>query len=367
MPLILAVDDAPNNLMLLVDLLAVKGYQVETAASGAEALEKIAGVRPDLVLLDVVMPQMSGYEVCRRIREDPATMLLPVVMVTALDPAEERVKGLEAGADDFLTKPINQAELLARVKSLLRIKSLYDKVQDQAHQLGQLNANLEKRVEEQVLQLGRLAQLKRFFPPQLAELIIAGDVEDPLRTRRREVTVSFLDLRGFTAFADSSEPEEVMGLLRDYHGEMGQIIDAHGGTLEQFAGDSLMVIFNDPLPVEDPAVRAVRMALEAQRRFQELMSPWRKRGHEIDLGIGVAHGYATIGAIGYQARIGYGVIGRVSNLAARLCAEAKPGQILISQPVFAQVEHKVEAEDIGQVSLRGFLRPVPAYNVIRLQ
>jgi adenylate cyclase len=227
---ILVVDDTPRNVKLLADLLAVKGYEVLTAASGAEALEQVTRARPDLVLLDVVMPGMTGYEVCRRIRADPAGRILPVVMVTALDPAEERIKGIEAGADDFLTKPINQPELLARVRSLLRIKSLYVELEES-------NRTLEQRVAEQVEQLERLSRLKRFFSPQLAELILSGGAEDPLKSHRREITVVFLDLRGFTAFAETAEPEEVMGVLRDYHAQMGRIIMAHDGTLERFAGD----------------------------------------------------------------------------------------------------------------------------------
>jgi adenylate cyclase len=364
---ILVVDDQANNRQLLADLLSAKGYAVVTAASGEEGLTKVASVRPDLVLLDIVMPDISGYDVCRSIRADARTGILPVIMVTALDPMEERIKGLEAGADDFLTKPINKAELLARVKSLLRIKSLYDTVQRQASQLAELNTGLERRVQEQVDQLQRLAQFKRFFPPQLAELILAGELGNPLKTHRREVAVLFLDLRGFTAFADSSEPEEVMGLLQNYHREMGGLIDAYEGTLEQFAGDSMMVIFNDPVTVEDPAGRAIRMAVEMQQRFAELMVPWRKRGHDIALGIGIAYGYATIGAIGFEARVGYGVIGRVSNLAARLCAEAQPGHILVSAPVYALVERIVEVEEIGPLQLKGFARPVAAYNILRLK
>jgi adenylate cyclase len=366
-PTILVVDDQAANRKLLADLLQAKGYAAVTASGGKEALAKVASVWPDLVLLDVMMPDLSGYEVCKRIRAQPGTGILPVVMVTALDPAQERIKGIEAGADDFLTKPINQPELLARVKSLLRIKSLYDTVQDQAAELSELNTGLEKRVQEQIGELQRLAQLKRFFPPQLAEMIVAGDLDDPLKTRRREVSVAFLDLRGFTAFADTSEPEEVMGLLRSYHGEMGRLIHAYGGTLEQFAGDSMMVIFNDPVIVEDPAPRAVRMAIDMQRRFDELMVAWRKRGHDIALGIGIAHGYATIGAIGFEERIGYGVIGRVTNLAARLCVEAKPGQILISAPVHALVEDIIQGEEIEQVNLKGFVKPVAAYRVLRLK
>jgi class 3 adenylate cyclase len=364
---ILVVDDTPHNVKLLVDLLTAKGYQVKSASSGPQALVSIAEEPPDLVLLDIVMPEMTGYEVCRKIRDQPNTAALPVVLVTSLDPREEKIRGLEAGADDFLTKPINQAELLARVRTLLRVKSLYDTVQEQAAQLAQWNKELEQRVEQQVAQLAKLSELKRFFPAQLVELIIAGDVDDPLKTHRREVTVAFLDLRGFTAFSDNAEPEEVIGFLRDYHRDMGQLIQKHGGTLEQFAGDSLMVIFNDPIKVDDPAARAVRMAVEMRERFLQTMQPWKKRGHDIGLGLGIAHGYATIGAIGFEDRIGYGVIGRVTNMAARLCSEAKAGQILISQPVFALVEEVVDVEDAGELTLKGFHRPVPACSVIRLK
>ncbi len=366
-PVVLVVDDQAPNRKLLADLLATRGYGVETAESGEEALARIESVRPDLVLLDVVMPGLSGYDVCRRIRADPATGVLPVVMVTALDPAQERIKGLEAGADDFLTKPINTPELLARVKSLLRVKSFHDTVQAQASELAELNAGLEKRVQEQLGELQRLAQLKRFFPPQLAERIVAGDVDDPLATHRREIAVVILDLRGFTAFADASEPEEVMSLLRRYHQVMGQLIQAHGGTLEQFSGGSMLVIFNDPVISEDPAGHAVRMALEMRLRFDELMNTWRRRGHDISLGIGVAYGYATIGAIGDEARVGYGAIGRVTNLAARLSAEAPAGQILVSASVYELVESLVDAEEANQVNLSGFARPGPAYRIAGLK
>src|SRR5574342_126152 len=260
---ILVVDDTPRNVKLLADLLTVKGYDVVTAASGREALSAVDSQPPDLVLLDVVMPEMSGYEVCRAIRSQPATAMLPVIMVTALDPSQERVKGIEAGADDFLTKPINQPELLARVRSLLRIKELYDELAD-------LNRTLEQRVAEQVAQLERLARLKRFFSPQLADLIVSGGAEDPLKTHRREVTVVFLDLRGFTAFAETAEPEEVMGVLREYHAEMGKLILDHEGTLERFTGDGMMVFFNDPVPVPNPAERAIRMAVAMRESVEKL-------------------------------------------------------------------------------------------------
>ena len=364
---ILVVDDTPKNVKLLADLLTVKGYRVVTAASGREALARLESDEPDLVLLDVVMPEMSGYEVCRKIRENPATEMLPVVMVTALDPAEERIKGIEAGADDFLTKPINQAELLARVKSLLRIKELYDTVQAQASQLSDLNKNLERRVQEQVGQLERLGRLKRFFSPQLAELIVAGGADDPLKTHRREVTVVFLDLRGFTAFAETSEPEEVMGVLREYHAEMGRLVLAHEGTLERFTGDGMMIFFNDPVPVPNPAERAIGMALAMRAKVAELIAKWRKLGHDLDFGVGIAQGYATIGGIGFEGRWDYGAIGTVTNLAARLCAEAKPGQILISQRLLGTVDELIDVEAVGELTLKGFHRPVTAYNILGMK
>ena len=364
---VLVVDDQPQNVKLLADLLAVKGYAVVTAASGAEALEQVTSAPPDLVLLDVVMPGMSGYEVCQRIRADAATAMIPVIMVTALDPREERIRGLEAGADDFLTKPINQPELLARVRSLLRIKSLYDTVARQRAELAQWNARLEERVRSQVEELGRLAQLKRFFSPQLAEMIVAGGAADPLASHRREVAVVFVDLRGFTAFAETAEPEDVMALLREFHAEMGHLILASEGTLERFTGDGMMIFFNDPVEVVDPGPRAVRLAVAMRDRVDELVQRWKRRGHELGCGFGIAQGYATICAIGFEGRVDYGAIGTVTNLAARLCGEAKPGQILASQRVFGEVDELVEAESIGELALRGFAKPVPAWEILRLR
>jgi class 3 adenylate cyclase len=357
---VMIVDDTAVNLKLLADLLTAKGYAVVTAVSGAEALAKIQAEPPDLVLLDVMMPGMSGYDVCRKLREDPATAMLPVVMVTALDPGQERVKGIEAGADDFLTKPIHQAELLARVRSLLRVKTLWD-------QLAELNRTLEARVAEQVAQLERLGRLKRFFSPHLAEAIVAGGADDPLKSHRREITVVFLDLRGFTAFAETVEPEEVMGVLREYHAAMGRLVLEHEGTLERFTGDGMMIFFNDPTPVPNPAERAVRMALAMRARVEELARAWKKQGYELDFGVGVAQGYATIGAIGFEGRVDYGAIGNVTNLAARLCGEAQPGQILVSRRLFGSLEELIAAEPVGELSLKGFSRPVTAFNVTGLK
>ena len=353
---ILVVDDTPVNVKLLADLLGAKGYVVTTAASGKEALDKIEAEPPDIVLLDVMMPGMTGYEVCKKLRENRATAMLPVVMVTALDPGQERVKGIEAGADDFLTKPINQPELLARVRSLLRVKALHD-------ELTELNRTLEARVAAQVAQLDNLGRLKRFFSPQLAEAILTGGAEDPLKSHRREITVVFLDLRGFTAFAETAEPEEVMAVLREYHAEMGMLIVAHEGTLERFTGDGMMIFFNDPVVVENPSERAVRMAVAMRQRVAELAVRWRKLGHDLDFGVGIAQGYATIGAIGFEGRVDYGAIGSVTNLAARLCGEARPGQILVQRRVFTAVEELVESAPVGELALKGFSRPIPTYEI----
>ena len=357
---ILVVDDTDRNVKLLSDLLKFKGFAVVTASGGREALEQVDREQPDLVLLDVMMPDLNGYDVCRKIRENPTTGVLPVVMVTALDPGQERIKGLDAGADDFLTKPINQAELLARVRSLLRIKEFYDQLED-------LNKNLEQRVQAQVSELERLSRLKRFFSPQLAEAIVNGGTEDPLRSHRREITVVFLDLRGFTAFAETAEPEEVMGVLREYHAAMGSLILEHEGTLERFTGDGMMVFFNDPVPVDNPAERAIRMALAMRDRVAQLATGWRKRGHDLAVGVGIAQGYATLGAIGFEGRWDYGAIGTVTNLSARLCGEAKGGQILVSSPVAGAAEDLVETEEVGALALKGFLRPVPTFSVLRLR
>ena len=333
---ILVVDDTPANIKLLGDLLRLKGYEVSTATNGEEALAAIAKQPPDLVLLDIMMPGLNGYEVCRKIRENPATALLPVVLATSLDPAQERVKGIEAGADDFLSKPVNQPELFARVRSLLRIKGLQDE---------------------------RLARLKSFFSPQLAEAIAAGKGDELLKTHRREITVEFFDLRGFTAFTDEAEPEEVMELLRSFHAALGRLVLAEQGTLERFAGDSVMVFFNDPLPIEKPAEHAVRTALAMHEAFVPIAAHWKKQGYELGLGVGIAQGYATLGAIGFEGRWDYAAIGRVTNLAARLCAEAKGGQVLVDRKTMAALEGAFQFDPVGPLALKGFDKPVPAFSL----
>lgn len=361
---ILVVDDVEQNLRLLADLLVFNGWRVSRAMSGEQALDCVQADPPDLVLLDVMMPGLTGYDVCRRLRAEPAHALLPIVLVTALDPAGERLKGLEAGADDFLSKPIHRPELLARVRSLLRIKSLHDQVQRQASELAAWNRQLEQRVADSVAQLDRLSRLKRFFSPALADAILSGGAEDPLKSHRREIVVVFLDLRGYTAFTETADPEEVMGVLREYHAAMGALILAHEGTLERFTGDGIMVFFNDPQPLPDPAHHALRMALQMQAAMQGLAAGWQRRGYDLQLGIGVAMGFASIGGIGFEGRIDYGAIGIVTNLAARLCAEAAGGEILAAPRVIAALGPDCATEPVGPFALKGFLRPVSAARVL---
>jgi adenylate cyclase len=366
-PRILIVDDTPANVHILQARLAANGYDIVTATDGEQALAAVRETGPDLILLDVMMPKLDGLEVCRRLRADASLPFIPIILVTAKTDPKDVIAGLEAGGDEYLTKPVDQAALVARVKSMLRIKNLHDTVQALAEERAEWNRTLERRVEEQVGQLEQLGRLKRFFSPQLAELIVAGGADDPLKTHRREVAVVFLDLRGFTAFAETAEPEEVMGVLREYHAEMGKLILEHEGTLERFTGDGMMIFFNDPLPVSDPAERAIRMALAMRERVHHLGRAWEKRGHDLALGVGIAQGYATIGAIGFEGRWDYGAIGTVTNLAARLCGEAKGGQILVSSRVAGLLEELIELEEVGRLTLKGFLRPVPTLNAVGLK
>ncbi len=364
---IMVVDDNEGNREMLARRLARQGYRVEVAAGGRQALKTLESTAVDLVLLDVMMPEMDGYEVLQRLKADARLRDIPVLMISALDEIQSVVRCIELGAEDYLSKPFDPVLLRARIGACLEKKRLHDQEARHRQELAELNRTLEQRVQEQVAQLERLGRLKRFFSPQLAELIVEGGAEDPLKTHRREVTVVFLDLRGFTAFAETAEPEEVMGVLREYHAEMGKLILEHEGTLERFTGDGMMIFFNDPVPVPSPVERAIRMAVAMRDRVGELSVAWRKRGYDLAFGIGVAQGYATIGAIGFEGRWDYGAIGTVTNLAARLCGEARGGQILVSSRVAGAAEGLVETEEVGPLVLKGLLKPVPTINVLRLK
>ncbi len=359
---IVAVDDLPQNLRLLDAILSPRGYRVLTAQSGEEALGMLPDSGADLVLLDILMPGMDGYEVCRRIRRTPGLEFLPVVMITASGD-QEKVRAIEAGADDFVTKPLNQGELLARVASLARVKRYQDTIQRQTDELARWNAELEARVTAQVDELERVNRLRRFLSPQLVDLVIDSGDEGFLSSHRREIVVVFCDLRGFTPFAESSEPEEVMGVLGEYHTALGELIYRFEGTLERFTGDGLMVFFNDPLPVDDAAERAVTMAVAMRDRVAELAEGWSRRGHDLGFGIGIAQGYATLGRIGFEGRFDYAAIGSVTNLAARLCAAASAGQVLVAQRVFSATDGLAIGEPVGELDLRGFSRAIRAFDV----
>jgi adenylate cyclase len=339
---ILAVDDTPPNLRLLEALLAKDGYAVVTASSGDEALRAVVEQHPDLLLIDILMPGMDGYELTRRIRANDATKFLPIVLMTASGD-QDKTRALESGADDFIPKPVAQHELSVRVRSLLRIKEYHD------------------TVERQKL------QLSRFLSPQVAELVSSAEGEALLAGHRREITVVFCDLRGFTAFSETAEPEEALSLLRAYQAAMGEEVMRHAGTLEHFAGDGLMVWFNDPRPVEGHQLKAVQMAIAMRDRFNELAAVWRKKGYELGFGVGIATGYATLGRIGFEGRFDYGAVGMVVILASRLSSAAIAGQILVSQRVFSALEDQLDAVPVTELTLKGITKPVTALNVIGLK
>ena len=359
---ILVVDDVARNIRLLETLLTPEGYEVIAASSGTEALDRVGDASPDVVLLDIRMPGLDGYEVCRRIRSDPEHSYLPIIMVTSAED-EERVRALEAGADDFVAKPLNAPELLARVRSLIRIKQSHDTIRTQAAELADLNRELEGRVATQVAEIERLSRLRRFLPQQLAEVALSSGGAELLDSHRREIAVVFADLAGWTAFSETTEPEEVMGVIREFHSTIGDIVATFEATVGWFAGDGVMVWFNDPYPVPQPAARAAAMAVAMRDSMAARTAAWRHRGHQLDFTVGISLGFATIGMIGFEGRHEYGAVGSVLNLASRLSDEAGPGQILMSARAFAAAEDQIDGERIPDLKLKGFAKPVMAFSV----
>jgi class 3 adenylate cyclase len=354
---ILVVDDIEANVLVLQNLLRQEGYtDVHTTLESSTVVDMHRANPFDLILLDLDMPHPNGLEIMEQLKPVPGADFLPVIVVTAFSDEANRLKALHQGARDYIVKPFNRAEVALRIRNYLEVRLLYGDRQRQSE-------SLEQRVLEQVDQLERLARLKRFFSPHLAERIIAGGVDDPLVAHRREITAVSVDLRGFTAFTEAAEPEEVMEIIHQYHAAMGRLILEHEGTIEFFAGDGIMVIFNDPVVIANPVERALQMALDMQAAFAPLAESWRRRNFDLGIGIGVAQGYATIGAIGFEGHWDYGVIGTVTNLASRLCGEAKSGQVVVHRKALAQVNAQVDATPLGKISLKGFAQGVEALEV----
>jgi adenylate cyclase len=365
-PKILVVDDVPENVRLLEAVLVSRGYEVVTANDGRAALERVRTAEPDLILLDVMMPGLDGYAVCSQLRANDDTAVLPVIMVTS-SIGQEKTKAIEAGADDFIPKPFNHNELLTRVRSLLRIKRYHDTIKAQAAELAELNRTLEERVQAQVAELERLGGLRRFLSPQLADAIVSSGDDTILRSHRRQVAMLFADLRGWSSFVDAVEPEELMRVLGEFHGTIGRLVKRFDATVGFLEGDGVQLFFNDPIEIPDAALQAVRLGCALREEMAALRPVWAKRGHELDVGVGIALGYATCGEVGFEGRSDYAAIGAVTNLAARLADEAQGGQVLIAQRLYAEVEQEVEVVPVGEFTLKGFRRPVAAFDVVAVR
>jgi adenylate cyclase len=354
--LALIVDDSRVNRLVLVRQLSGLKLDVLEAENGVEALDLLRAHSDviDVVLLDVIMPELDGYETLAAMKSDEGTRHIPVIIVSGVEELDSVVRCIELGATDYLTKPINPRILEARLNASLAAKRLRDLELEYIDQQRRMTETIERQKTE----------LSRFLSPQISSLISSADGERLLAGHRRQITVAFCDLRGFTSFAEQADPEELFGVLGDYHRMMGEAITEHGGTLEHFAGDGVMIYFNDPIEQEDHVERAVRMAMAMRDRFQSIAHAWRKRGYELGFGVGIATGYATLGRIGYEGRYDYGAIGNVVILASRLSTQAAADQILLSQRAAGAVEDVVEIESLGELQIKGLSRPVSASNVL---
>lgn len=355
----LVVDDSSVNRLVLTKRLEALGLEVLQAENGIQALE-LLGAKPgvvDVVLLDVVMPELDGYETLAAMKGDPTIQHIPVLVVSKIEELDSVVRCIELGATDYLPKPIDPSILAARINASLAAKRLRDVERESLERERSLNRTIERQKQE----------LSRFLSPQIAALVSSAEGEQLLAGHRREITVTFCDLRGFSSFAEQADPEELFALLGQYHRMLGEAITEHGGTLEHFAGDGVMIFFNDPIPQDDHVVRAVRMAVAMRSRFGELNEAWHKRGYQLGFGVGIAVGYATLGRIGFEGRHDYGAIGNVTILASRLCSQAQDGQILLSPRAQAILEDVVESESVGDLALKGLTHPVAASNVLALR
>jgi adenylate cyclase len=357
---ILVVEDALVNRKLIERLLGQQGHTVAAAGDGLEALEVLGGDGEppfDVVLLDLVMPGLDGYATLERMKADPRLAHLPVIVISAVEELDSVVRCIELGALDYLPKPVDPAILRARVGAALSAKRLHDLEVETAARQAELLRTIARQKDE----------LSRFLSPQVAALVSSPEGEQLLAGHRREATTLFLDLRGFTSFSETANPEEVLGVLRQYHAAMGELIVDHGGTLEHFAGDGMMVFFNDPVLQDDHVLRAVRMAVAMRDRFAELAGGWAKLGHKLGFGVGIATGHATLGRIGFEGRYDYGMVGMAVIVASRLSSAAEAGQILLAPHSYAAVEAAIVVEPIGEIQLKGMSQPIAAVNVVRLR
>ena len=360
---ILIVDDIKENLELLSKQLTSQGYDVEAVDNGIEALKFSISTLPDLIMLDVNMPMLSGLDVCAQLKQHPIAKDIPIILVTADSETEDIVQGFEIGADDYLIKPYNKMEMLARVRSMLRIKDAREKLKVANEKLDDINRYLELKVQKQVQELEKVNRLRRFFSPQIVKTITSENSEAILQGHRGEITVVFLDLRNFSSFAEKTDPQEVINTVRQFHQTVGPIIYEYEGTLERFTGDGLMVFLGDPEPMPDHALKAVQMAIDIQNKIKPLVNEWQNTGLKLGLGIGIATGQAAMGSIGFEERQDYAAIGTVTNLASRLCSKAESDQILISESTYNSLNKSFNCQHIGNTGLKGFNETYSIYNI----
>ncbi len=367
---VLVADDVPDNVDLVIESLDGLPYDVITASDGQEAVQKFKTSNPDIVLLDVMMPKLSGIEVCRYIKATAARRFVPVVLLTAKTASEAKVEGLDAGADDYLTKPFDPFELQARVRAMLRIKRLQDEVHAAKAQLQVLNADLERRVQNQIVEIERVNRLRRYLAPGLVESVLASEKEEGLGTipRRRELTIFFSDVRNFTQMADALEPEMVKEILDQYLDGMTEVIFRYNGTINKFMGDGIMVFFNDPRPQEDHQLRAIRCALEMRDRALDLQA---RLSHRLPapfwIGMGLNTGQATVGNLGSGEQVDYTAVGAAVNLAARLQGFSLNNEVICSAATYEPVREFVVLRNERKENIRGFAAPIKIAEIVAVR
>ncbi len=369
-PRILVVDDQPQNVEILQDRLEGHGYDMATALSGEAALAMAMTEPPDLILLDVVMPGMDGLEVCRRLKADVSLPFIPVIMITAKTDAADIVSGFESGADEYLTKPLEQAALVARVKSMLRLKAFHDRVWEQANQLeaettslDRWNQSLTSQMRRQMADLERLSLLKRFVPPPLAECILSEAAPDHLHSKRRNVAILCGVIHGWSGFADGAEPETALTVMSEAYQSIGELIAQFDGLFQPLDGDRLLVALNAPLADSEPLRRATQMAALMRQRLQLLAADWRSRGYPLDVGMGVAYGEATLGVVDAGSHWDYVVMGVVRQLACRLGEMAHGGNMLVNDAIRQGMQERLGDAPAGHLTLPGESDPIPYFEM----